>query len=127
MRNLLVFAFVLVTMGSVALSVLHREFAMPQGDCAYLETIRIDSAEDDAKDAIEAKDFHLLSVGSASPVIPGLPDQSAKDRFAVKPIPCSGDTYASPWHERLIKDSRIYAEHYNAAILHALEEEQATK
>src|SRR5262249_27859366 len=79
MRNLLVFAFVLVTMGSVALSVLHREFAMPQGDCAYLETIRIDSAEDDAKDAIEAKDFHLLSVGSASPVIPGLPDQSAKD------------------------------------------------
>src|SRR5882672_7571159 len=97
MSNLWVFPVVLLGMGSFAVSILHREFAMPEGDCAYLQTIRVASAEGDAEDAIEAKDFHLLAVGAASNV-PGLPDQAAKDRYVVKQIACSGDTYASPWH-----------------------------
>jgi len=123
MRHLWVFAVVLLGMGSFAVSILHREFAMPEGDCAYLQTIRVASAEGDAQDAIEAKDFHLLAVGGALPTVPGLADQTAKDRYVVTPIACSGDTYASPWHLRLIQDSRVYAEHYNAVILRALEEE----
>ena len=127
MNQLWVFPVVLLGMGSFAVSILHREFAMPEGDCAYLQTIRIASAEGDAADAIEAKDFHLLSIGSAAPRVPGLADQAEKDRYVVKAIPCSGDTYASPWHLRLIQDSRTYAEHYNAAILRALEEAQASK
>ena len=125
MNNLWVFPVVLLGMGSFAVSILHREFAMPEGDCAYLQTIRVASAEGDAQDAIEAKDFHLLAVGGVSPTVPGLADQAAKGRYVVKQIACSGDTYASPWHLRLIQDSRVYAEHYNAVILRALVEDGA--
>ena len=123
MRNLWVLGVVVLGMGSFALSILHREFAIPEGDCAYLQTIRVASAEGDAEDAIEAKDFHLLAVGGAS-LVPGLADQAAKDRYVVKQIACSGDTYASPWHLRLIQDSRVYAEHYNGVILRALADER---
>ena len=118
---------IVLGMGSFARNVLHREFVLPEGECALIQTIRVDSAEDDAKDAIEAKDFHLYAVGDASPTVPGLSDQTAKDAYTVKPIPCAGDTYSSPWHLKLIQDARRYAEHYNIAILKALEEEQDPK
>src|SRR5262245_58341305 len=108
MRKLWVFPVVLLGMCSFAVSILHREFAMPEGECALIQTIRVASAEGDAADAIEAKDFHLLAVGGAAPRVPGLADQAASDRYVVKAIPCSGDTYASPWHLRLIQDSRVY-------------------
>jgi len=122
-----VLGVIVLGMGSFARNVLHREFVLPEGECALIQTIRVDSAEDDAKDAIEAKDFHLYAVGDASPTVPGLSDQTAKDAYTVKPIPCAGDTYSSPWHLKLIQDARRYAEHYNIAILKALEEEQDPK
>ena len=122
-KNFGVFGVVLLGMGSFALSILHREFALPEGECALIQTIRVASAEGDAQDAIEARDFHLYGVGDAKPLVPGLNDQATKDRYSVQPIACSGDTYASPWHLKLIQDSRVYAEHYNAVILRALEEQ----
>src|SRR5215470_14657750 len=93
-KNLLVLGVVVLGMGSFARTVLHREFTLPEGECTLIQTIRVDSAEDDAKDAIEAKDFHLYAVGEAKPLVPGLADQDAKDRYTVQPIACSGDTYS---------------------------------
>src|SRR5882762_108327 len=52
MRNLLILGVVILGMGWFALGVVHREFAMPPGDCTELENIHIDSADYDANAAL---------------------------------------------------------------------------
>ena len=119
--NLWVLPVVLLGMGSYAFAIVHREFALPPG-CDGLASIHVASAENDAETAIAATDFHLFSVGGASPLVPGLADSAAQDRYSVQPIACSGGSFRSRWHLRLAQDARVYAEHYNAVILRALEE-----
>lgn len=123
MRNLLILGVVILGMGWFALGILHREFAMPPGDCTELENIHIDSAEYDANAAVEAKDFRLLAVDGFGREVRGLPAGASLDRYTLRLVACTGDVAVSEWHLRLIKDARVYAEHYNALILHALEED----
>ena len=120
MRNLLILGVVILGMGMFALGILHREFAMPPGDCTELENIHIDSAEYDAKAALEAKDVRLLAVDGFGREAPGLPAGASVDRYKLRLIACTGDVAVSEWHLRLIKDARVYAEHYNSLILRAV-------
>ena len=122
MRNLLILGVVILGMGWFALGVVHREFAMPPGDCTELENIRIDSADYDANAALEAKDFRLLAVDGLGHAAPGLPAGAILDRYKLRLIACTGNVAVSEWHLRLIKDARVYAERYNAIILRALSE-----
>ena len=123
MRNLLVLAVVILGMGAFALGILHREFAMPPGDCTELENIHIDSADYDANAALEAKDLRLLAVDGLGREARGLPSGASIDQYKLRLVPCTGDVAVSEWHLRLIKDARVYAEHYNALILRALQDD----
>jgi hypothetical protein len=112
-----VFSLVALVVLLNAPTLLRREFALPDRDCGFIQTLRVDRAEADANAALRGNDRRLLAVYGFTLEVPGLSEGSAKDGHALKPIDCTSDATISYRHERLNRNAIEYARRYNLEIL----------
>ena len=91
----------------------------PDPSTEKLKWLETADAQQDAKKAIEAGDFHLLGLAARNINIPGI-DQADNDKYekacGVKLIDGVSDVVRSDEHLRLIQKARSYALEYNNVI-----------
>lgn len=104
----------LLSIGLIGFTAACRQPIVTAAELRALRTLEIDSAEADARKAVAAGDWRLLSVGGFAKTLPGteLIDTN-RERF----IEGTGDMVDGEEHSRLITRAREYAKRYNREII----------
>jgi hypothetical protein len=92
----------------------------PNDEVQKLKWIETASPENDAKSAIERKDYRLRAVYGYALVIPGVAQEDyekVKKLYGIYPIEGTSDSINSSEHARLNKLATEYALKYNSFIL----------
>lgn len=92
----------------------------PNDEVKQLKWIETALAQDDARKAIEQKDYRLRALYGYTLVIPGVAQEDyerIKKLYGIKPIEGTSDSIKSPEQARLNKLAYEYALKYNNFIL----------
>jgi hypothetical protein len=108
-----------MTAGWGATNWYQSEMRMPPGNCAYLESLRPETARADAEHAVARGDVHLLGINGFTLEVPGEnPNYLFRPQHKpVQAIECTGDYRVSMKHERLNEAAENYAGLYNRRVL----------
>ncbi len=96
-----------------------NEDGMPRGNCGYLESLKLESAQADADRALSRGDSHLIGIYGYALMAPGVDIDAANFDRAVKrirPVECTSDT-PTPRQRRLQIIATQYADQYNRRVL----------